>query len=364
MPFNDLTPRDESARAELEAVARRVIASGWYIFGPELEAFEREFAESVDCAHGVGVSSGTEAIQLALTALGVGPGDDVVTVANTAVPTVSAITAAGAQPVFADVDPETLLMDATKVAPRITPRTRAIVPVHLFGQAVDMDPIIDLARRRGIPILEDAAQAHGARFKGRPVGALGDACAWSFYPTKNLGALGDAGMVTTNDAAVAARLRRLRAYGQSSRYVHVEKGINSRLDEIQAAFLRAKLPRLSSANTRRREIAALYDRHLHGVTLPTRASERDHVFHLYVIRAARRDALQAALRDEGIGTLIHYPIPVHRQAAYVEHIDQAPFLAVTERAADEILSLPLYPELSDADVRRVADAVTRIAARA
>jgi dTDP-4-amino-4,6-dideoxygalactose transaminase len=361
VPFNDLGPQHRALRAELLEAAARVVDRGWFLLGAELEAFEAAFAASCGCAHGVGVASGTEALQLALTALGVGPGDEVLTVANTAVPTVSAITAAGGQPVFVDVDPATLTMDPARAEERVTARTKVILPVHLYGQPADMDPLVALARRRGLKVLEDAAQAHGARYRGRPVGALGDACAWSFYPTKNLGALGDAGMVTTGDPAVAERVRRLRVYGQSSRYVHETKGINSRLDELQAAFLLAKLPHLGAWTAARRERAALYDRLLAGVVAPAAAPYAEHVYHLYVVRARDRDGLQRGLQARGIGTLVHYPIPVHRQAAYRELAEQGRFLPQTERAAGEVLSLPLYPELPLAAVERVARAVAELA---
>jgi dTDP-4-amino-4,6-dideoxygalactose transaminase len=362
IPFNDLKPQHRALRAELLEAAARVVDSGWFPLGPEAEAFEAEFAAYVGCAQAVAVASGTEAIQLGLSALGVEPGDEVITVSNTAVPTVSAITAAGGRPVFVDVDPDTLLMDPRALEARIGPRTRVVLPVHLYGQACDMDPIVAIARRHGLRVLEDAAQAHGARYRGRPVGSLGDACAWSFYPTKNLGALGDAGAITTGDPAVAERARRLREYGQTSRYVHAEKGINSRMDGLQAAFLRLKLPHLAGWTAARRERAALYDRLLEGVVRPSVADYGEHVFHLYVVRSPARDALRERLQARGIGTQIHYPIPVHRQAAYRETLDQAAHLAVTERAAGEILSLPLYPELPLEDVETVARAVNELAA--
>jgi dTDP-4-amino-4,6-dideoxygalactose transaminase len=362
IPFNDLKPQHQHLRAELLEAAARVIDSGWFPLGPEAEAFEAEFALSVGCAHAVGVASGTEAIQLGLTALGVGPGDEVLTVSHTAVPTVSAITAAGGVPVLVDVDANTMTMDPARLEERITPRAKVVVPVHLYGQPADMDPILAIARRHGLKVLEDAAQAHGATYKGRPVGALGDACAWSFYPTKNLGALGDAGAVTTDDADVAARLRRLREYGQRSRYVHETKGINSRLDAVQAAFMRVKLPHLAEWTRARRERAALYDQLLQGVVTPFAADYGEHVYHLYVIRTGDRDALRDRLAERGIGTQIHYPIPVHKQEAYAELADQATYLPETERAAAEIVSLPLYPELPLADVETVARAVNELVA--
>jgi len=360
IPFNQLKPQHEALKAELTAAFERVLESGWLILGKEVEAFEAEFAAWCGCAHGVGVATGTDAIELGLRALGVEPGDEVITVSHTAVPTVAAVESAGGVPVLVDVDPATMTMDPARIEERVTARTKAIVPVHLYGHPCDMDPILAVAQEHGLRVLEDAAQAHGARYKGRPVGSLGDACAWSYYPTKNLGAVGDGGMVTTNDAAVADRLRKLRAYGQSSRYVHASKGTNSRLDELQAALLRAKLPHLDEWNAARRERAAVYDRLLGGVETPTVAPWAEHVYHLYVARSHRRDELQKELADRGIGTLIHYPIPVHRQEAYRELADQARFLPVTERLAGRILSLPLYPELSIADVETVGRAVSEI----
>lgn len=296
-----------------------------------------------------------------MRALGVEAGDEVITVSHTAVPTVAAVESAGGVPVLVDVDPVTMTMDATRIEERITPRTRAVVPVHLYGHPCDMDPIVDVARRHGLKVLEDAAQAHGARYRSRSVGSLGDAGAFSFYPTKNLGAVGDGGVVTTDDAAIADRLRKLRAYGQTSRYVHASKGTNSRLDELQAALLRVKLPHLNGWNAARRARAALYDRLLDGVEKPTAAAWAEHVYHLYVVQAGRRDALQAELGRRGIGTLIHYPIPVHRQEGYRELANQARYLPVTERIAGRILSLPLYPELPISDVEQVARAVSGIA---
>ncbi len=363
IPFNQLKTQHAALRAELRAAFERVLDSGYLVLGTEVAAFEAAFAAACGCAHGVGLANGTEEIQLGLTALGVGPGDEVITVSHTAVPTVSALTAAGAVPVLVDVDEATMTMDPARLEERVTARTKAVVPVHLYGHPCDMDPILAVARRHGLKVLEDAAQAHGARYKGRPVGSLGDACAWSFYPTKNLGAVGDGGMVTTNDPAVAERVRGLRAYGQTSRYVHASKGINSRLDELQAAFLRAKLPHLAGWNAARRERAARYGALLRGVRAPTTAPWAEHAWHLYVVRAARRDELQAGLAARGVGTLIHYPIPVHRQAAYQELAEQAPYLPVTERIAAQILSLPLSPELPLADVDAVAHAVNELTAQ-
>ncbi len=363
IPFNLLAPQHQNLRAELLAATARVIDSGWFVLGPEVSAFEAAFAASCGCGYGVGVASGTDAIQLGLTALGVKAGDEVLTVAHTAVPTISAIYAAGAHPVLIDVNATSMTMDPGRIEERITARTRAIVPVHLYGHPCDMDPILAIARLHNFVVLEDAAQAHGARYKGRQVGMLGDACAWSFYPTKNLGALGDAGMVTTNDGAVADRLRQLRFYGQTKRYIHEIPGTNSRLDEMQAAYLSVKLPYLAKWNAARLGLARVYGRELadlSGLTLPTASEGIEHAFHLYVLQVSGRDAFQRALLDGGIGTLIHYPIPVHKQAAYPELRDQGRFLPVTERLADRIISLPLYPELPESDVLTVARTIARV----
>ncbi len=357
IPVFDLKSQHASLRSELEAAAVRVMASGWFILGPEVEAFEREFAAYIGTAHAVGVGSGTEALQIALLALGIGPGDEVITVPNTAVATVVAIEQTGARPVLCDVRPDSLLMDPDKLASAITPRTRAIIPVHLFGQSADLDPILGLARRHGIRVLEDCAQAHGATYRGRRVGTFGDIAAFSFYPTKNLGAYGDGGAILTNDDELAERVRLVRQYGWRERYASAIKGINSRLDELQAAILRVKLKHLDDWNAARRERAALYTEWLHGVTAPCEMAYGKPVYHLYVVRSARRDELAAHLKTCGIGTGIHYPIPIHAQPAYADLGYQAGVFPIAEQAAREILSLPLYPELAPEDVRTVVDAM-------
>lgn len=361
IPFNDLKPLHCGLGRELEEAALRVLRSGWYVLGPELEAFEADFAAWHGVAHAVGVASGTDAIELALRALGIGPGDEVITVSHTAVATVCAVERAGATPVLVDVDEATFTMDAAAAAAAVTSKTRAIVPVHLYGQPADMGALVELASRHGLALVEDCAQAHGARLEGRLAGTFGHLAAFSFYPTKNLGALGDAGAVITNDARLAGELRRLRHYGQTERYRHVTRGVNSRLDEMQAALLRVKLARLGEHTAVRRRLAARYGAGLDAVAPPAVRPGAEHVFHLYVVRHPRRDALMAALAERGIGTLIHYPIPVHRQAAYAD-LGYAPgSLPVTERIAGEILSLPLYVGLAEETVDTIVEAVNACA---
>jgi dTDP-3-amino-3,4,6-trideoxy-alpha-D-glucose transaminase len=356
-PFNDLKPLHESFGGELEEAALRVLRSGWYILGPELEAFEADFAAWHGVDHAVGVANGTDAIELALRALGVGPGDEVITVSHTAIATVCAIERAGATPVLVDVEEATFTMDPAAAAAAVTPRTRAIVPVHLYGQPAAMGPLAELASRHGLALVEDCAQAHGARLDGRLVGTFGHLAAFSFYPTKNLGALGDAGAVITGDPHLAGELRRLRHYGQTVRYRHEERGVNSRLDEMQAALLRVKLARLGEHNAARRRLAGRYQAGLAAVVPPIVRPGAEHAFHLYVVRHGRRDALMEALAGRGIGTLIHYPIPVHRQTAYAD-LGYAPgSLPVTERIAGEILSLPLYVGLTEQNVDTIVEAV-------
>lgn len=357
IPFNNLQPQHANLRHDLMEALAAVVDSGWFILGKQVEAFEREFAAYCGAAFGIGVGSGTEALHLGLLACGVEPGDEVITVAFTAVPTVTAITLAGATPVFVDVDPTTFTMDPNQVDGRITPRTKVILPVHLYGHPADLDPLLDLARRHGLRVLEDAAQAHGTHYRGRPVGSIGDLTAFSFYPTKNLGACGDGGLVTTNDPALADRLRLLRNYGQRTRYVHEIQGANSRLDEIQAAVLRVKLPQLDHWNDARRSRAELYHDVLRAVRVPSEQPWAHHVWHLYVVLHARRDALQKYLAERGVGTLIHYPLPVHLQPAY-RYLGWEPgSLPQTERLSQEILSLPLYPELPMEQVAYVAEQV-------
>ncbi len=364
VPFVDFKAHVAALRGEIDAALARVLDSGWFILGPEGEAFERELAAALGARDAVAVANGTEAIQLALEAIGVGTGDEVVTSPLTAAFTALAIQRTGARPVFADVEPRTLNVSAETVARVLTPRTKALLPVHLYGHPVDLDPLLSLASAHGVPLVEDACQAHGARYKGRVVGALSGLGALSFYPTKNLGALGDGGAVLVNDQETAARLRRLRNGGQTDRYHHVTSGINSRLDEMQAAILRLKIGRLGPWTERRRAIAGLYRAALEGsgVGLPAEEPYAAPNYHLFVIRHPRRDALAAALKERGIGTLIHYPIPLHLQPAFAAGGGKPGDFPVAERAAGEILSLPLYPELSDDQAREVATAVRAAAA--
>jgi dTDP-4-amino-4,6-dideoxygalactose transaminase len=359
IPFFDLTKQYASIQSELDAATARVMKSGWFILGPEVSAFEKEFAAYLGVAHAIGVGSGTEAIHIALLALGVGAGDEVITVPNTAVATVAAIELTGARAVLCDVRPDSMLMDVDKLAAAITPRTKAIIPVHLFGQSADLDPILQLARAKNIFVLEDCAQAHGATYRGRRVGSYGDIAIYSFYPTKNLGAYGDGGAIVTNDAALANRANLLRQYGWRERYASEIKGVNSRLDEMQAAILRVKLKYLDAWNAARRERAALYTELLRTVTPPREMAYGQSVYHLYVVQSSRRDELAAHLKSRGIGTAIQYPFAIHQQAAYTNLGYRAGSFPVSEKLAREILSLPLYPELPLDDVRAVADAVNQ-----
>jgi dTDP-4-amino-4,6-dideoxygalactose transaminase len=362
IPFGDLRRQTASLRPEIDAALRRVLDRGWFILGEEGEAFEKEFAARVGAPHAVGVASGTEAIALGLMALGIGPGDEVITVSATAVPTAAAIRQAGASPVFVDID-EGMTLDPAGIEAALGPRTRAILPVHLYGQPADMGRILEVATRRGLAVVEDASQAHGAAFEGRPVGTLGDIGCFSLYPSKNLGAFGDAGILVTGDADLAGQVRGLRNYGQSRRD-HAERvGFNSRLDEIQAAILRVKLPRLGPWAERREALAARYGDRLRkreaagGVSLPWPRKGCRHAYHLYAVRAERRDALRAFLDARGIETLVHYPTPVHRQPAYADARVGPGGLGQTEAWARTALSLPLYPEMTDGEAARVAEAV-------
>ena len=360
IPFNQLKPLHDLLADEIHEALRRVADSGWYILGPEARAFEREFAAYHGLAHAVGVASGTDAIELALRAGGIGAGDEVITVAHTAMATVSAIEATGARAVLADIDLATYTLDPRAAAQGISDRTRAIVVVHLYGQPADMDGIKALADAHDLLLIEDCAQAHGAEYRGRKVGTIGDMGAFSFYPTKNMGAYGDGGAVITDNPQYAERLEQLRNYGQTTRYTHQSRGTNSRLDEMQAAVLRVKLRHLDAHNARRREIAARYDANLRSVIKPEQARDRKHVYHLYVVRDGERDGLMAALAERGIGSLIHYPIPAHLQESHADLAMPPGSLPQTERAAREILSLPLYIGLEDAEVDSVCAAIEEL----
>jgi len=343
--------------AEIDEAIRRVLERGRFVLGEEVDSFEREFAEWVGTRFAVAVGSGTDAIAIALRAAGVGVGDEVITVSHTAVATVAAIEMVGAAPVLVDVDPATMTIDPRAIEACVGPSTRAIVPVHLYGHPAAMDEIREIGRRHSLRIIEDAAHAHGAELRSRRAGALGDAAAFSFYPTKNLGALGDGGAITTDDADLASACRRLRQYGWDAERNSQAPGVNSRLDEIQASVLRVKLRTLSGEIERRREIAARYSAALRvgRLTLPSEAPGARHAFHLYVVRAPDRARLGAELGRRGIGTAVHYPIPVHRQPGYAGRL-RCGSLGITERAACEVLSLPVYPELSDSEVDTVIEA--------
>lgn len=353
IPFLDLRPR-EDAEAVQEAIAR-VVARAWFVLGPEVDAFEAEFAAASGTSFAVGTGTGTDAIALLLRAADVGPGDEVIVPAITAAYTALAVIATGAAPVIVDVDDETLTMDPAACAAALTTRTRAIVPVHLYGQPADMRSLMAIAARQHLVVVEDCCQAHLATSAGAPVGTFGLGGAFSFYPTKNLGALGDGGAAVTNDRTIAERVKRLRNGGQTTRYLHVEAGTNSRLDELQAAILRARLPLLPAWTRRRREIAATYRASLTGGVRPIPEREPGHVYHLFPVRVAGRDAFQAALASAGVETLIHYPVPLNEQPAFAAYRRQE--CPVAAGAAHELLSLPLHPGLSDADVRQVIAAV-------
>lgn len=360
VPFLDLKAHHDPLRAEFAAAIAEVIDNSAFAGGPYVAAFEQDFAAYCRCQHAVGVANGTDAIWLALVALGIGSGDEVITVPSTFLATAEAITQSGATPVFVDVDPRTYTLDPAGLEKALTPRTKAIIPVHLFGQTADMDPILGFARAHGLRVIEDAAQAHGAEYRGRRSGSMGDAASFSFYPGKNLGAMGEAGAVVTNDPELAEKIRVLRDHGQSRKYHHTVVGWNSRLDGIQAAVLRIKLRRLDNANDARRAHAARYDAafaSVEDVIAPLAADYARHVYHIYAIRVAERDEVMRRLAERGIGTAIHYPIPVHLQEAYA-HLGYGPGdFPVAEAAAQEFLSLPMFPELTQAQVEGTIDGV-------
>ncbi len=349
----------EATKEELLKAVTEVFESGTLILGQKGRDFEQAYSDYIGVKYGVGCDNGTNAITLALRALGISDGDEVITVSNTAIPTVSAIVTAGATPVFVDIDPNTYLMDVTKVEAAITPRTKAILPVHLYGQCVDMDPLLDIARKHRLSVVEDCAQAHGAEYKGRKAGSMGDISTTSFYPTKILGAYGDGGMINTNDEEIARRLRRLRFYGAEKTYYAMEHGYNSRLDEIQAAILLTKLPKIERYISRRREIAAMYQERLagSGLILPEEASYGRHAYYLYVVRHPNRDEIIRRLHENNIHVNISYPWPIHTMKAYEYLGWKAGDLPETEAAAKEIFSLPMYPSLTDQEVHRFIKAL-------
>jgi dTDP-4-amino-4,6-dideoxygalactose transaminase len=359
VPFLDLSRETEALRPDLDAAIARVVESGAYILSPEVERFETAFAQACGTAHAVGVASGTDAITIALLAAGVEPGDEVITAPNTCVPTIVGIERAGARAVLADVDPVTYTLDPAQVERRLTARTKAILPVHLYGQPADLDALVQL----GIPVVEDCAQAHGATVDGRPAGSIGVAAAFSFYPTKNLGALGDAGAVVTGSEEVATRARLLRNYGERGRFEHVLRGLNSRLDPLQAAILGAKLPRLAGWVERRRALAAAYDEALAGtnVVVPATVPGRGHAYHLYVVQAPAREEFRSVLDEAGVGTAVHYPTPVHRQPAYRD-LDVPGGFPVAEALCERVVSLPLSETHSDEEIAYAAESAAAAAA--
>lgn len=359
VPFVDLGVQYGQINATIQTAINSVLESNWFILGNHLKSFETAFAEYCGGGEGIGVGSGTDALHLALLACGVGAGDEVITVSNTFIATALAIDYVGAKSVFVDVDPATYNMDVTQIESHITPHTKAILPVHLYGQPADMDPILALAKAHSLYVIEDACQAHGAEYKGRRAGAIGDIGCFSFYPTKNLGAYGDGGLVLTRNPELAERVRSLRNYGQTRKYFHRIRGYNSRLDELQAAVLEAKLPYLDEWNRRRRRIAARYDSGIDAshIKRPSVHQDAHHVYHLYIVRTGYRDALQKWLSMRGIATQIHYPVPIHRQEAFADLQYPIGALPATEQLCNEILSLPMYPELTDSQVDWVIKAI-------
>lgn len=359
IPIFELNRQYKEIEEEINAAIQGVLNSGWYILGKQVGTFEKEFALYCTSAYGVAVGNGTEALQLSLIALGVRPGDEVITVPNTAMFTVSAISAVGAKPVFVDIEPIAYTMDPQKIEQVITEKTKVVIPVHLYGQCADMDPILEISRKHNLKVIEDACQAHGAEYKGKKAGSMGDTGCFSFYPSKNLGAYGDGGMVVTNNENIAENLRMLRHGGQKERYYHQIKGFNSRLDEIQAAILKVKLRYLDKWTNLRRDKAQLYNKLINNKTIikPSEVDYNKHVYHLYVIRTENRDKIQYSLKQNNIETHIHYPIPIHMQKAYKDLNISKGSYPVSEEYAGEILSLPMFPELTEDEIRIIADVV-------
>lgn len=365
IPLVDLRSQYRAIQPEIDDAIRRVIEGGQFILGPEVAAFEDSFAAYLGAAGAVGVASGTAALQLSLLACGVGPGDEVITASHTFIATAEAISHVGATPVFVDIDPSTYTLNPERVAEAVTPRTKALVPVHLYGHPADMDALLAIAERRGLRVVEDAAQAHGAVYRGRRCGTIGDLAAFSFYPGKNLGAYGDGGAATGQRVDLLARVRKLRDHGRTTKYEHDEIGFGERLDALQAAILRVKLTRLEAWTEARRLVAARYRELLAGTPLglPVERHEARHVYHLFVVRSERRDALAESLKRAGIGVGVHYPLPLHRQPAYRDLGGKAVALPETDRAAAEVLSLPIFPEMSDEQIEYVAAHVEAFFAR-
>ena len=368
VPFSDLSAQHRELKKELLSACRNVIEAGDFILGEDVGAFEREFARLTGADYAVGISSGTDALFIALKAMGIGPGDEVIVPAFTYIATALAVSYTGARVVFADIDENSYNLDPASFRSRISRRTKAVIPVHLYGQPADMVAINRIARARGLKVIEDAAQAHGARVavgkrKWRIAGSVSDAGCFSFYPSKNLGGLGDGGMITTSRRSLCAHIRRLRDYGRVSKYEHALIGYNTRLDTLQAAFLRAKLKRLARWNRRRQQAAAWYDAlfsGVDGIRVPQRAPGRDHVYHVYAVRVPKRDKVFTRLLDKGVGAIIHYPIPVHLQQAYRPLAYKKGDFPVSERVSREIISLPIYPHISKQQVTYVARTLKKI----
>jgi dTDP-4-amino-4,6-dideoxygalactose transaminase len=365
VPYLDLKAQYQSIKPEIDAAIARVLDSCQFVLGAEVADFEQEFAAYCGTAECIALNSGTSALHLALLAAGVGPGDEVITVPFTFVASVAAVTYAGARPVLVDIDPQSFTMNPAAIESAITPRTKAILPVHLYGQPADMDPIMEVARRRGLVVIEDAAQAHGAKYKGRPVGSIGDMTCFSFYPVKNLGAYGEGGAVTTSNAEYARTIRMLRDWGQDRKYHHVLRGFNYRMEGFQGAILRVKLRHLERWTQARRAAVSKYNQLLAdcGVERPTEMPWARHVYHVYTLRTDDRDGLQLALHAEGIQTAVHYALPAHLQPAYADLGYSRGAFPQSEKAANEVLSLPLYPEMTDTQIQRVSQALTSLMAR-
>lgn len=361
VPFLSLAPAYVEIAGEIEAAVHRVLASGWYIGGPENTMFEARFAEFCGAAQAVGLGNGLDALHLTLRAFGVGPGDEVIVASNSYIATLLAVSMSGATPVLVEPEQATSNLDSARVEAALTPRTKVLLPTHLYGQPADIEALASIARQHGLKLIEDAAQAHGARYRGKRVGAHGDAVCWSFYPSKNLGAVGDAGAITTDDAELAARVRVLANYGSATRYVNEVRGVNSRLDAIQAAILGVKLQYLDAWNARRARIAALYLQELAscGLAMPSVPSWAEPSWHIFAVQTPRRDELRSALAGQGIATQVHYPVPPHLQTAYADLALPKGSFPIAERLANETLSLPIGPHLEGKDVRSVIDAVQR-----
>lgn len=362
VPFVDLRAQHASVKDEVESAISGVMEQAAFILGPEVAEFEKEYAEYCEAEYAVGTDSGISALELTLRTLGIGEGDEVITVANTFIATASSISFTGARPVLVDIDPETYNIDPAAIEAAITPRTKAIMPVHLYGQPADLDPILEIANRHGLAVIEDACQAHGARYKGKRVGALAAAGCFSFFPAKNLGAYGDGGIVVTNDGELAEKLRMFRNYGQREKYNHIFLAFNRRLDSIQAAILRVKLRRLDQWNENRRRVASIYDRILadSSVICPKVADYSEHVYHQYIIRAENRDTLREQLDKRGVATGLHYPVPIHLQPAYESLGYNEGDFPVSEKIAGEMVSLPVFPEMTEERANYVASQILEL----